>query len=126
MAGSKNYPCDDKYQLSQREGYYIREMGNMNLKDEGVTKEHHKEKHKQWNEKNKDKILEKRKEYYYKHIEKENENNKKYHKENILKIATKIVWTSFENFLESNGEKRRMEGITSKKFISVLNREYVK
>ena len=41
---------------------------------------------------------------------------KRHHKEHILKIATKLVWTSFENYLENNGEKRRMEGITSKKF----------
>ena len=41
---------------------------------------------------------------------------KKYHKEHILKLSTILVWTSFENFLENNGEKRRMEGITSKKF----------
>jgi hypothetical protein len=36
--------------------------------------------------------------------------------ETIFKVETKNVWLAFENFLENNGEKRRMEGITSKKF----------
>lgn len=41
----------------------------------------------------------------------------KLHKhQKILKIETKYVWSSFESFLESNGEKRRMEGDNSKKF----------
>ena len=34
----------------------------------------------------------------------------------IMKIPTKSVWAAFETFMESNGEKRRMEGITSKMF----------
>ena len=34
----------------------------------------------------------------------------------IHKIPTKNVWMAFETFLENAGEKRRMEGITNKKF----------
>jgi hypothetical protein len=37
-------------------------------------------------------------------------------KQSIMKVFTKTVLTAFENFMESNGEKNRMEGVTSKKF----------
>jgi group I intron endonuclease len=33
----ENYPCVDKYQLRQREGYYIREMGTLNMLVSGRT-----------------------------------------------------------------------------------------
>jgi len=33
-----------------------------------------------------------------------------------LKIETTKLWSAYENFLETAGEKRRMEGITSRKF----------
>jgi hypothetical protein len=41
---------------------------------------------------------------------------KRHKDETTLKIETKSLWLAFENFLEAAGEKRRMEGITSKKF----------
>ena len=41
---------------------------------------------------------------------------KRYSNEDTVKVETKNVWLAFENFLETAGEKRRMEGITSKKF----------
>jgi len=41
---------------------------------------------------------------------------KRYNQQDVLKIETKKLWMSFENFLEECGEKKRMEGITSKKF----------
>lgn len=41
---------------------------------------------------------------------------KRYPNHSTLKIETTKLWTAFENFLETAGEKRRMEGITSKKF----------
>ena len=37
-------------------------------------------------------------------------------KQTIIKITTKELWNYFEEFLETIGEKRRIEGITSKKF----------
>ncbi len=44
-----------------------------------------------------------------------------------FKLETKKkLWMAFETFLENTGEKRRMEGITSKKFISVLSRKFAK
>jgi hypothetical protein len=33
-----------------------------------------------------------------------------------LKIETKNLWMAFEEYLDNVGEKRRMEGITSRKF----------
>ena len=78
----EDYPCEDKYQLRQREGYYIREMANMNIKNEGVTAEDHKKKHKEWYEKNKETEKEKRKEKYKENHEVELEKMKKYREEN--------------------------------------------
>jgi group I intron endonuclease len=33
----ENFPCEDKYQLRQREGYYIREIGTLNMLVAGRT-----------------------------------------------------------------------------------------
>ena len=52
---------------------------------------------------------------------------KRYHNQNILKIETKKLWMSFENFLEECGEKKRMwKVLRAKSSISVSNKEYVK
>ena len=75
----EDYPCDDKYQLRQREAYYIRELATLNQKIPFVTKAEkseriktykssenrkiiQKEESKQFYQNNKDKILEKNKE----------------------------------------------------------------
>ena len=41
---------------------------------------------------------------------------KRHREMKTLKIETKTLWMAFEEFLDNVGEKRRMEGITSKKF----------
>ena len=41
---------------------------------------------------------------------------KRHRGDKTLKIETKNLWLAFEEYLEKVGEKRRMEGITSKKF----------
>jgi hypothetical protein len=41
---------------------------------------------------------------------------KRHRGDKILKIETKNLWMAFEEFLDKVGEKRRMEGITSRKF----------
>lgn len=41
---------------------------------------------------------------------------KRHREDKTLKIETKNLWLAFEGFLDKSGEKRRMEGITSKKF----------
>lgn len=63
----ENYPCEDKYQLRQKEGLWIRQLGTLNIKIEGRTRkeynDEHKEQRKERYENNKDIILEKQKEY---------------------------------------------------------------
>ena len=51
----EDYPCEDKYQLRQREGYFIREIGTLNIKIENRTQKEWKQ---EWNEKNKEHIKE--------------------------------------------------------------------
>ena len=53
--------------------------------------------------------------YFYYFINKYN-NNKELINEPLLYISTKELWQSFENFLNMNGEHKKIEGITSKKF----------
>ena len=59
----EDYPCEDKYQLRQREGHYIRQIGTYNRWIAGRE-------HKEWKETNKDKIALKTKENYEKNKEK--------------------------------------------------------
>ena len=35
----EDFPCSDKYELRQREGFYIRQMGTLNMKVAGRTKQ---------------------------------------------------------------------------------------
>ncbi len=35
----EDYPCSDKYELRQREGYWIRQMGTLNMKVAGRTQQ---------------------------------------------------------------------------------------
>ncbi len=53
----EDYPCTDKYELRQRETYYIREIGTLNSKIECRTR-------KQYQEDNKEQIQKQRKTYY--------------------------------------------------------------
>ena len=72
----EDFPCNDKYELRQREGYYIRELSkNLNKNIAGRTeqetkkeyRDNNKEKIKEYYEKNKEKILETKKEYQKKY-----------------------------------------------------------
>ena len=68
------YPCEDKYQLRQKEGEYIRNLGTLNCciagRDNKQYKEDYKEKfdeyHKDYREINKEIIAQKDKAYYEK------------------------------------------------------------
>ena len=53
----EDYPCTDKYELRQREAYYIREIGTLNSKIECRTQ-------KQYQEDNKEQIQKNKQEYY--------------------------------------------------------------
>ncbi len=90
----EDYPCQDKYQLRQREGYFIREIGTLNKKIEGRTMQEYyidnknkiQESRKEYYEDNKDKIFEYNKEYYEDNKNKILEYNKEYNKSNKDKI----------------------------------------
>ena len=81
-----NYPCEDIYQLTQKEGEYIRLMGTLNKRIEGRTKkeyyENNKDKIKEYYENNKDKIKEFQKEWY----ETNKDKKKEYYEINKNKI----------------------------------------
>jgi hypothetical protein len=89
----ENYPCNSKDELNAREGHYIRTLNCVNKNITGRTR-------KEYNEDNKEKILEYKKEYYEKNREKLLEHKKEYdekHKE-VLKIKRK-------EYYEKNREK---------------------
>ncbi len=66
-------PCEDRYQLRQKEGQYIREMGTLNLRIAGENKEDRKQKKHLFYQSNKEKYKEKKKIFI--------ENNKDYYNE---------------------------------------------
>ena len=95
----EDYPCDDKYQLRQREGYYIRLIGTYNSSIAGrhfkEWEEENKEKRAQQNkekyEKNKVNILNRRKEFRENNKQHVSEQAKKYfelHKEKYCENIT--------------------------------------
>jgi group I intron endonuclease len=81
----EEYPCQDKYQLRQREGHWIREIGTLNKLIAGRTV-------KEYKEDNKEKIQEKNKEYR----EQNKDKIKQYREENKDKI---------KEYYEDNKEK---------------------
>ena len=131
----ENFPCEDVYQLRQREGYWIRQLGTLNKIISGRThkeyrateKEKIKEKHKEWYEKNQDKILEQRKQYYKEHIEKEHENNRKYHEENkeVLnaKKREKVFCAACDCWFNRDGQARHNRRLKHIEAIKLTNQE---
>ena len=65
----ENYPCEDKYQLRQREGYWIKQLGTLNKLIAGRTI-------KEWEEDNKDKLKAKYDKYEETHKEQRLEKKK--------------------------------------------------
>ncbi len=123
----ENCSVQDIYQLKQREEYYIRQMGTMNLKEEGQTKEGHKEKHKQWYEKNKETEQEKRKEYYKENHEQELEKMKKYREENKEalneKKREKIYCAACDCWFSKCGQARHNNRLKHIEAIKITNQE---
>ena len=95
----ENYPCEDIYQLRQREGYFIREIGTLNEKVAGRE-------HKEYRESNKDKIKEKNQEYKEKHKERLSEHKKEKYKENHEQELEKLKKYREENKDVLNAKKR--------------------
>jgi hypothetical protein len=93
----ENYPCEDIYQLRQREGYYIRQLGTLNVKIAGRESQEY---HKEYHEKNKNMILEKVKKYYGENKDAILEYHKVYHEKNREMILEK-----HKKYYEENKEK---------------------
>ena len=78
----EEYPCKNITELNKREGDIIKEIGTLNNRIEGRTRQEynadHKEERKQYNLKNKDKIKEQRKQYYTDHKEERKQYQKQY------------------------------------------------
>ena len=91
----ENYPSEDKYQLLQREGYYIRALSTLNMNIAGRTM-------KEWVVDNTEKIKEDQKKYRIKN----KDARKEYCKENINKINENKKKSYYKN-KESINEKRR-------------------
>ena len=72
----EDYPCEDKYQLRQREGYYIRQKGTLNRKIECRTK-------KEYNIENADKIKKQKQEYNIENADEVKEYKKEYYTKNV-------------------------------------------
>ena len=77
----EEYTCQDKYQLRQREGHFIRELGTLNILITGRSRP---ESQKEYREANKDKIKEQQKEYYEVNKDKICEHQKARIKERVL------------------------------------------
>jgi hypothetical protein len=106
-----DYPCEDQYQLGQKEGEYIRLIGTLNKRIEGRTKkeyyENNKDKVKEYYENNKDKVQEYREnnKYIIKEVKKEYyETNK-----DDIKEKQKIYYHNnkdkIKEYIENNKEK---------------------
>ena len=97
------FPCEDKYQLLQKEGEYIRTMGSLNMKISGRTD-------KEYSDENREKINQKHKEYKLlnpEKIKKYNDEHKQeisnYHKEYRIKNKDELTQRSNE-YREKNAD----------------------
>ncbi len=105
----ENYPCEDKYQLRQREGYFIREIGTLNINIAGRTKQEYIEENIEMYKKAKTK-------YRENHKDKANINSKEYYKNNKERLKESIACACGCNITFSN--KLRHE--KSKKHIKLI------
>ena len=101
----EDYPCEDKYQLRQREGHYIREIGTLNMMVAGRTDI---EWHKETYEEKKEEILKKKKIYHTENRDKILQYQKEFRKNNpeIAKLRDEQRYLKFkETILSQNKEK---------------------
>ena len=99
----ETYPCNNKYELEQRERYYIENNVCIN---KVIPTRTHKEWHKVYCENNKEKIKEKKKEYYENNKDKIKEKNKEYYEKNKIQISKRDKKYYEKNKTEIN-EKRK-------------------
>ena len=94
----EDYPCKDKYELRQREGYYIREQGTLNNRIAGREqkeynqdiKQHRKEYYEEYYENKKEQIKEQNKKYYEANKEQIKEYREK-NKEHIQHYKKEVI-----------------------------------
>jgi hypothetical protein len=128
----ENFPCEDKYQLIQREGHFIRVMGTLNMKIAGRTdQEYHQdnklvinEKHKEYKRQNQDKIKqynndhkEDIKQYHIIYREKNNEylkEKKKEYRETNKEVLKQRKKEYYEKNKDIINEKLRLKYIEKK------------
>jgi hypothetical protein len=95
----EEYPCEDKYQLRQKEGEYIRQIGTLNKIMAGRVQADYyfdnesqiNNNHKKYYDKNKESILKKCKEYRDSHTDERKEYLKKYYQMNKEKILGNVL-----------------------------------
>ena len=91
----EEYPCENKNQLNRREGEFIRKNNCVNKIIDGRTdveyRNDNKQKIKEYNDTNREHILEYQKEWRVKNKDKINENQKLYYQDNKDKINEKNV-----------------------------------
>ena len=93
----EDFPCNDKYELLQREGKWIREIGTLNSRIAGRTVTQYQEEHKDYYkeikrksaEKNKEKNVISKKEWYEKNKEKVLQKSKELYEQNREEINFK-------------------------------------
>jgi hypothetical protein len=108
-----DYPCEDKYQLKQKEGEYIRDLGTLNKRIAGRTQQQYQEEHKEYYQEvkkksaekhkeenivrkqlfyinNKKRILQRQKELYEQNKEKINAKKKEYYEKNKINLMHKV------------------------------------
>jgi hypothetical protein len=110
----ESYPCENKYELGQREGFWIRQIGTLNKRIEGRTS-------KEYYEDNKEKRLEQQKEYYRNNTEKIKLYQQQYKEENLWEIKCKsreCGKTNYINNKEKINEKHRLHYLDNKEKLS--------
>ena len=104
----EDYPCENGEQLKRREGEVIREIGTLNEKIAGRTKQEHRDDNRENIQQkeaeryinNKEAIKAKRKEHYQENKERINERHKQYNQENQDKL---------QEYRDSRKDKKKIE-----------------
>jgi group I intron endonuclease len=80
----EDYPCEDLYQIRQREGFWIRQIGTLNQRIESRTGQ-------EYHEDNKDKINLRHREHWKEVKDATNEKRREEYAENKEKIRVRII-----------------------------------
>ena len=91
----EDYSCNNKYELGQREGYWIRQIGTLNKRIEGRTS-------KEYYQDNMENRKEHQKQYYIENAEKVKEYQKQYKTENTEKVKEYQKQYGIKYYVENN------------------------